>query len=523
MRRTTVLAAFTLVLAIAAPIEAAAASPRVAAQAATQAPASAVALAADPGGFDHAFYRGTDDAVYHRTYRDGTWGAQSPIGGRIAGAPGAARAGTALYVAGKGGDGALWLRVQRGGTWGAWQSLGGAISSAPALAGGADGRVDAFARGGDGRLWTRTLPAGSTTWTPWATLGGDLASGPAAVSRGTGRPAVYATFPDRTVRWRGLDGTTWSPWVSLGGGTYTAPAVAWDAGAGVASVFVRGTNDALYVRRGTGAWATLGGGLIDAPGATATGAGGIDVVGRGTDAALWSRRLRSGTWTPWGRGWSPAAPGPPAPGLLGTDWTRIPTTAPVVALTFDAGGNANGLSSILATLQRENVAASFYLTGSFARAFPAQSNAVAIGGYPIGNHSDTHPHMPTLTDAQVRAELTAAHQSILRTTGAESRPLFRFPFGEVDARVLGLVNGGGYAAVRWTVDTLGWQGTSGGMTAQRVVDRAVGALQPGEIVLMHVGAHPEDGSTLDADALPGIIDAVRARGYRFVTLDALTG
>jgi peptidoglycan/xylan/chitin deacetylase (PgdA/CDA1 family) len=35
---------------------------------------------------------------------------------------------------------------------------------------------------------------------------------------------------------------------------------------------------------------------------------------------------------------------------------------------------------------------------------------------------------------------------------------------------------------------------------------------------MHVGANPHDHSTLDADALPGIISAIRARGYRFVVL-----
>jgi peptidoglycan/xylan/chitin deacetylase (PgdA/CDA1 family) len=116
-----------------------------------------------------------------------------------------------------------------------------------------------------------------------------------------------------------------------------------------------------------------------------------------------------------------------------------------------------------------------------------------------------------------------AQRSILLTNGAEVRPLFRFPLGDVDGRVLGLVNNLGYVPVRWTVDTLGWQGTSGGMTVHGVIDRVMAALQPGEIVLMHVGSHPTDGSMLDAAALPQIIDAIRARGYEFVTLSDLTG
>ncbi|PTT68788.1 polysaccharide deacetylase family protein, partial [Arthrobacter sp. HMWF013] len=105
--------------------------------------------------------------------------------------------------------------------------------------------------------------------------------------------------------------------------------------------------------------------------------------------------------------------------------------------------------------------------------------------------------------------------------GADPRPFFRFPFGERDARTIAAVNNLGYVPVRWTVDTLGWKGTSGSISAQIVADRVLAALRPGEIVLMHIGSNPDDGSTLDADALPQIIERVRAAGYSFVTLDSL--
>jgi hypothetical protein len=86
-----------------------------------------------------------------------------------------------------------------------------------------------------------------------------------------------------------------------------------------------------------------------------------------------------------------------------------------------------------------------------------------------------------------------------------------------------VVNSTGFVPVGWTVDTLGWEGTSGGITAAKVVSRVLGSLQPGEIVLMHCGSNPTDHSTLDADALPAMISQLRARGYQFVTLDALRG
>jgi peptidoglycan/xylan/chitin deacetylase (PgdA/CDA1 family) len=194
----------------------------------------------------------------------------------------------------------------------------------------------------------------------------------------------------------------------------------------------------------------------------------------------------------------------------------------VVALTFDAGANAAGLPSILATLTDQGVHATFFLTGRWAAANPAGVAAIRAGGHRIGNHSMTHPQFTGLSEAQIRAEVLDAERAI-SAAGADPRPLFRFPFGDRDARTIAALNGLGYVAVRWTVDTLGWKGTSGGVTAQQVADRAVGSVQPGVIVLMHIGSNPDDGTTLDADALPAVIQRIRAAGYGFVPLDALVG
>jgi len=208
--------------------------------------------------------------------------------------------------------------------------------------------------------------------------------------------------------------------------------------------------------------------------------------------------------------------------LRGADVTLVPPGSRLVALTFDAGANGAGLPSILATLAAEHVHATFFLTGQWAAANPSGVAAIRAGGHRIGNHSMTHPQFTGLSDAAIRGQVQDAERAI-SAAGADPRPLFRFPFGDRDGRTIAAVNGLGYVAVRWTVDTLGWKGTSGGITAQQVTDRAVGALQPGEIVLMHIGSNPDDGSTLDADALPGMIQRMRAAGYDFVTLDTLVG
>lgn len=220
------------------------------------------------------------------------------------------------------------------------------------------------------------------------------------------------------------------------------------------------------------------------------------------------------------------APPEPAPAeafpaaLRGADVEVIPNAGRVVALTFDAGANSAGLPSILQTLGAAGVRGTFFLTGAWAGGNPAGVAAIVAGGHRVGNHSMTHPGFTSLTDAQIGQQLAGAEAAIV-AGGASARPLFRFPFGERDARTIAAVNALGYLPVRWTVDTLGWKGTSGGVSAQTVLDRTLAGLQPGEIVLMHIGSNPDDGSTLDADALPQLITRIRAAGYGFTTLDAL--
>lgn len=527
------LAALAFILAMSASQPVASARPaaigapsRAAQVPANMAPTSAVALVASPAGFDYVFYRGDGDALYFRTFDDGVWSAQTSLGGKLVGAPSATLAGSTVVVAGRGTDGAVWLRTNNQGTWSPWESWGGGLFAAPAVVGDATGRIDVVIRGTDNALWIRSRPAGGSL-SSWVRLGGGAKSGPVGVSPSAGVLDVYFTGTNNAIWRRTRTGGQWSAWTSLGGTTYTAPTVSWSAESSTTSVFVRGTDNSLVMRQmvsgSWAAWEHLGGVMIDAPASTGVIGGGLDVVIRGTDNALWSRRQRNGVWSAWARAFAVAPPPAPAPGLLGTDWTRIPTSQRVVALTFDAGANAAAVPSILRTLQTKRVPATFYLTGEWTRDFPAATNEIAVAGFPIGNHSDTHPDLRMLTDAQVRAELLTAQTAILRTSGVEPRPLFRFPFGGADSRVMGLVNDLGYVAVRWTVDTLGWQGTSGGQSAQTVLNRVLAALQPGEIVLMHVGSHPTDGSTLDADALPRMVDEIRARGYQFVTLEALAG
>jgi peptidoglycan/xylan/chitin deacetylase (PgdA/CDA1 family) len=222
-----------------------------------------------------------------------------------------------------------------------------------------------------------------------------------------------------------------------------------------------------------------------------------------------------------------SAPSPPEvsptpyvlpPSLAGAEWTRLPTSQKVVALTFDAGGNDAGVTPILAALAAAGVEGTFFLTGRWTEVYPARARQISAL-YPTGNHTYDHPYLTRLTDAQVRDEIVHAQLVISSITGHDPRPLFRFPYGDRNARTLADAHSLGYGSIRWTVDTLGWEGKSTGQSTTSVVQRVMSNLQPGEIVLMHVGA-ATDGSTLDADALPAMISAIEAKGYSLVLVAA---
>ena len=203
------------------------------------------------------------------------------------------------------------------------------------------------------------------------------------------------------------------------------------------------------------------------------------------------------------------------PAVVAGELVRLQTKQHVVALTFDGGGNADGARNVLAVLRREHVAGTFFLTGHFVQTYPQLARAIGRR-YLVANHTVDHVDMRRLSDPAATREVTRAELLIRKATGRDPRPYFRFPYGARDARTLRLVRRLGYASIRWTVDTWGWMGRSQ-QTVAGARRRVLTHLIPGEIVLMHLGSS-RDHSTIDSNALPGLIQAVRARGYRFVTL-----
>jgi len=193
---------------------------------------------------------------------------------------------------------------------------------------------------------------------------------------------------------------------------------------------------------------------------------------------------------------------------------KLPTTAQIAALTFDAGSDRGFAGQILDTLAAEGVPGSFGITGRWAEANPDLVRRMADEGHMIFNHTYSHRSFTgfstgaaPLTYDERAVELWKTHKPILDIAGVSSKPFFRPPFGDQDTGVLEDVWSRGYDfSLMWSCDSLGWRGLS----ADEIVARVISFLEPGAIYLFHVGSSSQDGP-----ALSDIIAELRGRGYRF--------
>jgi peptidoglycan/xylan/chitin deacetylase (PgdA/CDA1 family) len=204
----------------------------------------------------------------------------------------------------------------------------------------------------------------------------------------------------------------------------------------------------------------------------------------------------------------------------GKEIIKVSTTEKAVALTFDAGANADGVTPVLSILRENGIKGTFFLTGKFIERYGDEVKAIIASGGDIGNHTYDHPYLSQLTDEQVKEKITGAEDAFAALDG-KFQPFLRAPYGDRNSSVLDTVSEAGYINIRWTIDSLGWKGTSGGQTAGTVRDKVLKNTSPGAIIMMHLGSNPDDKTHLDSQALPEIIAELRADGYEFVTLSEL--
>jgi len=189
-----------------------------------------------------------------------------------------------------------------------------------------------------------------------------------------------------------------------------------------------------------------------------------------------------------------------------------------VALTFDDAPDAAYTPQVLDVLKKYGVKATFFVMGSRAEAHPDLVRRMVREGHVVGNHSYNHPNLVKLSDADFRDQVLRTEQ-IIRELAGYTPALFRAPYGNINEEQIKWLASQHVKIIGWNVDSLDWKGLDGEQVAANVLAHA----GPGSIILQHsAGGEGEDLSGT-VQALPAIIEKLRAEGIQLVTVPELLG
>ena len=188
----------------------------------------------------------------------------------------------------------------------------------------------------------------------------------------------------------------------------------------------------------------------------------------------------------------------------------VPCPEKVVALSFDDGPHPITTALLLDVLRHYHAHATFNVVGTKAEEAPDLLRRMVTDGDEVASHTYSHDNLDKLSPATIDREIADADRDIAAATGQHPR-LVRPPGGEYDLNAMS-------AFVRmhrifglWSINPGDWEKPP----PARIVDSVLSQVHPGAIILMH------DDALNTIDALPAILEGLRRRGYRCVTMSDL--
>ena len=196
-----------------------------------------------------------------------------------------------------------------------------------------------------------------------------------------------------------------------------------------------------------------------------------------------------------------------------------------VAITFDDGPDPNYTPKLLDILKQKNAKAAFFLIGIPSENDPGLMRRIYDEGHEIGNHTLTHPDISEISPWRFMTEINVTERLFAAKLGV--KPMFFRPPYSIDqepdtadeVKPLEMVQDLGYITVGDKIDPDDWS-LNPRYSAQEIAQRVFDQLDRGNIILLHDGGGDRSHTV---QALPLIIDGVRARGYKIVPVSELIG
>jgi peptidoglycan-N-acetylglucosamine deacetylase len=190
---------------------------------------------------------------------------------------------------------------------------------------------------------------------------------------------------------------------------------------------------------------------------------------------------------------------------------NVKTVGNQIAMTFDDGPHPQLTPKLLDLLKDRGIRATFYVIGANVEKYPEIVKRMVAEGHEVGNHTWNHPSLTKLSTARVKSEMDRTTRAITDASGITPVTM-RPPYGATNTALNRRMHEEfGLPVIMWSVDPRDWRYRNSSRVASHIIENT----KSGDIVLAH-DIHPTTVA-----AMPRTLDALKARGFQFVTVSEL--
>jgi len=197
---------------------------------------------------------------------------------------------------------------------------------------------------------------------------------------------------------------------------------------------------------------------------------------------------------------------------------NVVVTDKTIALTFDDGPDPANTDLILDVLKERDVKATFFLVGKKIKQYPLVTERIFEEGHCLANHTYTHIDLKGKSFRNVYLSILQTEQIIDSICG-KSIKIFRPPWGHITSEEKVDLKKFGFKIVLWDVNSKDY---SPNIKVNEIINNVMAGVGDKKIVLFHDSDYLcKESRKNTALALPQIIDLLKEKGYRFVTIDEM--
>lgn len=185
-----------------------------------------------------------------------------------------------------------------------------------------------------------------------------------------------------------------------------------------------------------------------------------------------------------------------------------------IYLTFDCGYEAGYTLDILTTLRKNNVKATFFITGHYLNSSRDIVKKMIDDGHIIGNHTYSHKDFTASSESEIINDVKKLEDNFYKEFNINMSKYVRPPRGEYNEMSQRTLANNGYKSVFWSLAYVDWNKNvyNGNHYSY---NKVINKIHNGAIILMHTVSKD---NMVDLD---DIIKELKNEGFVFKSIDEL--